>query len=99
MKSSINSLYRASNLGITHEAPLFGYNDPVIIENLAPASVASAEPVFSVPEAVPSLVVRTPSEVFGAQAPAPALPVTYVFDFQDATQTISIGIKSIDDYP
>lgn len=71
-------------MGITHQAELLGFNEPVIIDNLAPASVASSEPVFSVPQHVaPAVVVRTPSEVFG-EHPAPSVPVTYVlFVFHD----------------
>lgn len=70
-----NSVYRASNLGVAHEAELLGFNEPVYINNLLPAgaAVAHSEPVLSLPQPV---VVRTPSEVFGAQAPALELPVT-----------------------
>lgn len=84
-------------MGITHQAELLGFNEPVIIENLAPASVASSEPIFAAPQPIPALVVRPPSEVFGAH-PAPSLPVTYVFDFYDFTRNIPIEIMSIHNF-
>lgn len=76
-------------MGVSHQAELpLGFNEPVIIENLAPASIASSERVFAAPQPQQAIVVapiQPQSEIFAAHAPAPALPVTYVF----YTQTTS----------
>lgn len=37
------SVYRARNLGVTHEAELIGYEHPVIIENLEPAPLSPVD--------------------------------------------------------
>lgn len=77
MKHCINRVYRASNLGVSHQAELLGFNEPVYIDNLAPSL---AETVVAVPQPAPAVVVRSPSEVFAGQAHAtPEVPVTYVF--------------------
>lgn len=75
-------------MGVSHQAELLGFNEPVYIDNLAPSSFASNEAVVALPQPAPAVVVRSPSEVFGAQAhPAPELPVTYVL-FKISSTTV-----------
>lgn len=85
----MNSIYRASNLGVSHQAELLGFNEPVLIDNLSPAQFAHGEQYVALPQPaplpapLPAVVVRPPSEVFAGQIhPAPELPVTYGL-FQD----------------